>query len=149
MFYLTGERETADFAARLAPLCRTGDILALEGTLGIGKTSLARAFVRALTDPDEDVPSPTFTLVQIYETEFFPLYHFDLYRLDAPDDAVELGIDDAFADGVSLIEWPERLGALLPSRRLSLVLQAGDKPDDRRLFMKGNAAWGARLQGFA
>lgn len=146
--YLPGEQATADLAARLAPLCRTGDVLALTGTLGIGKTSLARAFIRSLTDPDEDVPSPTFTLVQIYETAAFPLYHFDLYRLDAPDDAIELGIDDAFADGVSLIEWPERLGVLLPSRRLSLSLQTGDRPDDRRLLMEGNADWNTRLQGF-
>lgn len=145
---LAGEQETADFAARLAPLCRAGDILALKGTLGIGKTSLARAFVRSLTAPDEDVPSPTFTLVQIYETAAFPLYHFDLYRLDAADDAIELGIDDAFVDGVSLIEWPERLGVLLPSRHLSLTLQTGDGPDDRRLFMEGNADWSTRLQGF-
>ncbi len=143
---LKNETETAAFAARLASLCRMGDILALSGTLGMGKTALARAFIRALTDPCEDVPSPTFTLVQIYETERFPVYHFDLYRIETPDDAFELGIDDAFAEGISLIEWPDRLGNVLPARHLSLTLQAGETPEARRLVIEGSPAWGTRLQ---
>ena len=144
---LRTEAETETFAARLASCCRIGDILALSGTLGMGKTALARAFIRALTDPDEDVPSPTFTLVQIYETEMFPLYHFDLYRIATPDEAIELGIDDAFDEGVSLIEWPDRLGSLLPARHLSLTLQAGDTPTARQMVIEGSSDWKGRLQG--
>lgn len=129
---------------RLAALLRPGDVVALEGPLGSGKTALARAAIRALTDPSEEVPSPTFTLVQIYESEAGPLYHFDLYRLEAPDQAVELGIDDAFADGISLVEWPDRLGAYLPRRHLRIVLAAGAAKDERIARINGGEAWNER-----
>ena len=93
-------------------------MIALKGELGAGKTTFARAFIRA-RGGGEAVPSPTFTLVQIYEIGDVPIWHFDAYRLRDPDEAWELGIEDAFRDGISLIEWPERLGPLLPARRLA------------------------------
>ena len=146
---LANEQETAAYAAGLAALVQVGDVIALRGDLGAGKTTLARALIRAYGNPDEEVPSPTFTLVQIYEpcrAGAVPLWHFDLFRVALPEDALELGIEDAFAAGVTLIEWPERLGPLLPARRLDLVLAPGPDPDSRRMTMSGTAAWGARLR---
>jgi tRNA threonylcarbamoyladenosine biosynthesis protein TsaE len=137
---------TEALGRRLAGLLRLGDVVALEGPLGAGKTALARAAIRALTSPEEDVPSPTFTLVQVYESEAGPLYHFDLYRLEAPDQAVELGIDDAFADGISLVEWPKRLGAYLPRRHLTIALAPGAGKDGRIARITGGAAWKERWQ---
>ena len=116
---LPDEAATAALASRVAALVVPGDIIALKGDLGAGKTSFARAFIRARGDAHEEVPSPTFTLVQIYQTDAVAIWHFDLYRLDAAEEAWELGIEEAFASGVSLIEWPERLGvfaAAAPSR---------------------------------
>ena len=135
---------TDELGRRLAAILRAGDVVALEGPLGSGKTALARAAIRALTGPEEDVPSPTFTLVQSYESEQGPLYHFDLYRLEAPDQAVELGIDDAFADGISLVEWPERLGGYLPRRHLKITLAAGPDKDSRIARISGGVQWKER-----
>ena len=143
---LDNEDATADMAARLSRLAGTGDVLALEGDLGTGKTMFARAFIRALTAPDTEVPSPTFTLLQVYDDGPVPIHHFDLYRLETPDEAVELGIDDAFADGISLIEWPQRLGRLLPPGCLTISLSHGDSPERRRVRLSG---WDERLAGFS
>ena len=93
------------------------------------------------------MPSPTFTLVQSYEFGAVTVYHFDLYRIERPEDAYELGIEDAFAEGVSLIEWPERLGLLLPENRLDIVLLQGHGPDARIAEITGAGDWPARLEG--
>ena len=114
--------ETAALAARLAELVGAGDVVALWGDLGVGKTAFARGLIRAAGDADEEVPSPTFTLVQIYDAGAAPIWHFDLYRLNGPEDIWELGFDDALEEAVSLIEWPERLGRQLPLRRLDVEL---------------------------
>jgi tRNA threonylcarbamoyladenosine biosynthesis protein TsaE len=143
---LPDEHATETLAARLAALARPGDIFALAGPLGSGKTTLARAFIRALTGPEEEVPSPTFTLVQSYDSAKGPLFHFDLYRLESPDQAEELGIDDAFADGISLVEWPERLGRLLPARHLRVALAAGPEEGGRIASISGGEAWAQRWQ---
>lgn len=143
---LPDEAATQALGARLARLARPGDVILLFGTLGTGKSTLARAFIRALTSPDEEVPSPTFTLVQAYETETADIWHFDLYRLDKPEDAYELGIEDAFLDGVSLIEWPERLGGLAPRRRLDLSLETGGAETARRATLISHGQWDDRLK---
>jgi tRNA threonylcarbamoyladenosine biosynthesis protein TsaE len=118
---LVDEAATVHLARRLARAARPGDVIALEGPLGSGKTALARAFIQSLVGAEEEVPSPTFTLTQLYDCEIGTIWHFDLYRLDKAEDALELGIEDAFADGISLIEWPDRLGPWLPAERLTVT----------------------------
>ena len=144
---------TAALAARLAALARLGDVIALGGDLGTGKTSFARAFINALArvedepagEVPEEVPSPTFTLVQTYRRKPADVWHFDLYRLKLPEEAYELGIEEAFAEAISLIEWPDRLGRLLPADRLDLVLHFTDRPEARRANLCGRGGWAARL----
>ncbi|MGE0224503.1 MAG: tRNA (adenosine(37)-N6)-threonylcarbamoyltransferase complex ATPase subunit type 1 TsaE [Acetobacteraceae bacterium] len=119
---------TAHLAGRIALLVRFGDSILLEGPLGAGKTAFARAFLRHLTaDPSLEVPSPTFTLVQTYDTPSGPVHHFDLWRLDGPGALEELGWDDARGD-IVLVEWPDRLDGLRPADALtvSLALAEGD-----------------------
>jgi len=118
--HLPDEAATQALGRALAVSLRPGDALCLTGPLGAGKSTLARALIRALTTPEEEVPSPTFTLVQFYETAEFPLAHFDLYRLSDPDEAYEIGLDEALDDGVALIEWPQRLEGRLPATRLDI-----------------------------
>ena len=118
--FLADEAATQDLGRALAAALRPGDAVCLTGPLGAGKSTLARALIRALTSPDEEVPSPTFTLVQFYETAAFSLAHFDLYRLSAADEAYEIGLDEALDDGVALIEWPQRLEGRLPPTRLDI-----------------------------
>jgi len=149
---LPDENATAAFATRVAAAARPGDVIALSGELGAGKTSFARAFIRARGGADGfrgEVPSPTFTLVQTYELPGGMVWHFDLYRLRAAEEAWELGIEDAFRDGISLIEWPARLGNLLPARRLDIAFDFGAAPDARRAMLTGDAHWAARLASLA
>ena len=123
-------------------------MIALRGPLGSGKTSFARAFIRALGRGDEEVPSPTFTLVEIYANPPHPaIWHFDLYRLEATEEVYELGIEDAWAEGISLIEWPERIEALLPRERLDLALAPGDAPAVRVATLGASPIWRERLAG--
>ena len=119
--------ETERLARHLAPHAAPGDVIGLCGTLGSGKTAFARAFIRArLGRPAEEVPSPTFTLVQLYEHAAGAIWHFDLYRLSAPEETYELGIEDAFVGAISLIEWPEKLGALMPGDWLEVRFAPGE-----------------------
>jgi tRNA threonylcarbamoyladenosine biosynthesis protein TsaE len=145
---LPDENATAALAARLATAVQPGDIIALQGELGAGKTSFARAFIRA-RGGSEIVPSPTFTLVQSYDLPGGMVWHFDLYRLRAPDEAWELGIEEAFADGISLIEWPERLGTLLPARHLLIALDFAAMPSTRQATLSGGGRWATRLATIA
>lgn len=120
------EALAAEFAARLG----STDVIALTGDLGAGKTVFARALIVALGKSAGidvgHVPSPTFTLVQLYELPDVTVYHFDLYRLTSPDDVWETGIEDAFADGVSVIEWADRIEGLLPARTIHIHLAFAD-----------------------
>jgi tRNA threonylcarbamoyladenosine biosynthesis protein TsaE len=117
---------TEALAERLASVARAGDCILLEGPLGAGKTALARAFLRAAAgDPAMEVPSPSFTLVQIYDTNIGPVFHYDLWRLDGPNSLVELDWEDAL-DGIVLVEWPDRLGSLRPAEALTITLRLGD-----------------------
>ena len=112
------EKDTVEIATQFAKTLKAGDVVALYGTLGAGKTAFCRGFIQSLTGMDIEVPSPTFTLLQTYDTDMYPVYHFDMYRLKQPEEAYELGIEDAFVEGVSLIEWPEKLGYLLPKKHI-------------------------------
>lgn len=125
VFTSTSEQETADLARRLAAITKPGDIWALHGTLGAGKSVFARAFVQSLTNAKE-VPSPTFTLVQMYVAPEFDIYHYDLYRLKTPDEIFELGVEEAFYTGVSLVEWPEKMGAFAPRNMWTVDIKVED-----------------------
>ena len=137
---------THALAARLARLLRPGDAVLLEGPLGAGKSELARAILRAAAgDPGLEVPSPTFTLVQFYDLPAGPAHHFDLYRLDGPAGLDELGWEEA-RDGIVLVEWPDRLGALAPADALRVALEPAAAEDARTARLTG---WDDRLQGLA
>ncbi|HSI02398.1 MAG TPA: tRNA (adenosine(37)-N6)-threonylcarbamoyltransferase complex ATPase subunit type 1 TsaE [Reyranella sp.] len=130
---LPNEAATEALGAALAARLKQGDIVGLKGDLGAGKTTLARAILRAAAgDPDLIVPSPTFTLVEVYDTPRGTFWHFDLYRLDSPDQVYELGWEEARTEGVVLMEWPERLGPLLP-QHLSVTLEVDG--DGRRALL--------------
>jgi tRNA threonylcarbamoyladenosine biosynthesis protein TsaE len=146
---LPSEAATADLAARLAPLLRAGDTLLLEGPIGAGKTHFARAVIKArlrAAGRDEDVPSPTYTLVQTYGDGTAEIWHADLYRLAGPGDAAELGLDDAFREAIVLVEWPDRLGADAPGDALRLVFSDGAGEGSRRLTLTSrDADWARRI----
>lgn len=144
---LPDEEATARLGQAIAPGLQVGDAVLLKGELGAGKSTLARALIRALTTPDEDVPSPTFTLVQVYEASP-PLAHFDLYRLAGPDEALEIGVVEALDEGCVLVEWPERLGdqveTLLGPDRLEVSLTI--KGEGRVASVSGAGRWQEAIQ---
>ncbi|OSP55358.1 tRNA (adenosine(37)-N6)-threonylcarbamoyltransferase complex ATPase subunit type 1 TsaE [Pseudoruegeria sp. SK021] len=146
---LPSERRTASLARTLAPHLRAGDTLALHGAIGAGKSTFARALIRCRLNAvglDEDIPSPTFTLVQTYQADDLEIWHSDLYRLTHPDEAFELGLDDAFATALCLIEWPDRLGPDLPAEALHLSFENGASDDARHLTLTAtDPRWAARL----
>ncbi|MBR2923058.1 MAG: tRNA (adenosine(37)-N6)-threonylcarbamoyltransferase complex ATPase subunit type 1 TsaE [Alphaproteobacteria bacterium] len=115
------EKDTAKLACEFAKTAKKGDVFALYGTLGMGKSVFARAFIQALCDVD-DVPSPTFTLLQTYSSPKGDIYHFDLYRLKHPDEVFELGFEDALYNGITLIEWPENAGGWLPKNIIKISI---------------------------
>ena len=122
---------TQRFGALLAYSLSAGDVIALGGGLGAGKSALARAVIQAANPDEADIPSPTFTLVQTYQMkDGTPIWHMDLYRIESVRDARELGLDDAFFEAVCLIEWPERLGDYLPKNNLSIRLNILPEDDD-------------------
>jgi tRNA threonylcarbamoyladenosine biosynthesis protein TsaE len=123
------ESDTLAIAHQIARGAKKGDIYALYGTLGAGKTVFAKGFITALAPQTGEVPSPTFTLLQTYETPDFEVYHFDMYRLKKPLEAYEIGIEDAFAEGVSLIEWPEKITGVLPKKHIAVTFEI--RGDDR------------------
>ncbi len=119
------ENDTKLLAEKLANISQKTDIFALYGTLGAGKSTFSRYFIQHLSFVS-DVPSPTFTLLQTYETPNFDIYHYDMYRLKSPDEAYELGIEDAFYDGVCLIEWPEKIAPILPKDIWKITITTRD-----------------------
>ncbi len=140
---LPDEAATVALAEDVAAVLAPGDIVALHGDLGAGKTTLARALTRAVADaPGLEVPSPTFTLVQTYDARV-PIAHFDLYRLSDPEELEELGFDEAIAAGAALVEWPERAAGRLPARRLDIALAIAG--DGRTAAIAGDAGFMARL----
>lgn len=139
---------TADLAASIGAICTAGDVLLLSGPVGAGKTHFARALIQSLLIVPEDVPSPTFTLVQTYEGRRGPIWHADLYRLHGPDEIHELGLADAFHEALCLVEWPDRLGALTPAHALRIEFDTAAHPQRRIVTLHtGAAAWAQRLAG--
>jgi len=143
---LEDEAATAQLGTALAEVLGRGDAICLTGPLGAGKSTLARALIRARTTPDEDVPSPTFTLVQFYEGADLSIAHFDLYRLTNPDEAFEIGLDEALEDGAVIIEWPQRLEGRLPPHRLDIELVLDGAA--RRARLTPHGAWEGRTIEF-
>ena len=142
------------FAAFLAGLAQKRDVIALYGDLGAGKTVFARAFIRALTHENEDVPSPTFTLVQTYEADpqkanghSLSIWHFDLYRLKTAQEIYEIGFEEALSSGISLIEWPQRAERLLRDRLEIHIQIPAEKPDKRNLTLTAyGKSWLQRME---
>jgi tRNA threonylcarbamoyladenosine biosynthesis protein TsaE len=152
---LPDEAATAALARFLAGVLRAGDVVFLIGDLGAGKTTLARGLINALPPADdagsaagrrdEEVPSPTFTLVQIYERRPAPVWHVDLFRLERPEDVEPLGLDEAAGEAITLIEWPDRLGGRVPADRLEIRLSYGAAADARSVVLAGYGGWRERL----
>ncbi|MEP5152633.1 tRNA (adenosine(37)-N6)-threonylcarbamoyltransferase complex ATPase subunit type 1 TsaE [Planktotalea sp.] len=131
--------QTAEFAANLARVLRAGDTILLQGDIGAGKSYFARALIQSLQDVPEDVPSPTFTLVQTYETRAGEVWHADLYRLSDPDEAEELGLTEAFETAICLIEWPDRLADLTPGDAATLSFETTEIEDQRKITLSGGS----------
>ena len=141
--HLASTEATSDAARALAALCQPGDTLLMEGPVGAGKTHFARAFIQSLLEVPEDVPSPTFTIVQEYDTTKGSIWHCDLYRVGSSD-IDELGLVEAFDTAICLIEWPDRLGELSPSNALTLTLDPHPTEDGRTCtFSWTDARWNA------
>jgi len=140
--FLENEFATTRFGESLAQYLSAGDILAITGPLGSGKTSLARAIIGRLS-ADDEVTSPTYGLVSTYETPGFLIWHYDLFRLSQKNEIWELGFEDAMDDGVVLIEWPEIIADILPSDTLSISMQA--QADGRKIRLEGGGEWPEKL----
>ena len=155
---LSSEAETLALGAALAKRAVRGDVITLSGTLGAGKTVLARGFIRErlrqapgktlgqTLNQATDIASPTFTLVHVYDTVTPEIWHFDWYRLEHPDEVQELGLDDAFATGLSLIEWPDKAAAWLPRDRLDITLSVNPKTEQRVATLEAGSSWSGRLE---
>ena len=146
---LKSEQDTANLAHQLSHHLVPGDVVLLSGEIGAGKSYFARSLIQFSQDIAEDVPSPTFTLVQTYSTQIGEIWHADLYRLGATDEIIELGLAEAFQEAICLVEWPEILGSLTPKDALTLTFKTTSTPCHRQLEMSWTgASWADRLLGF-
>ena len=143
--HLKDHAATEQLAKKISMFCKPGDTIALVGDIGSGKTTFARAFIRCFLGSEIDVPSPTFTIVQIYGDPPNEIWHCDLYRLTHPDEAAELGLQEAFETALCLIEWPDRLGNDAPPNALTIAFQA--LPDGHSARVSGSGDWQKRLSG--
>ena len=149
-FSLTSPEQTAHLARDLGQALLPGDVLLLSGGVGAGKTHFARALIRSLQKLPEDVPSPTFTLIQTYDTMSGEVWHSDLYRLTHVSEIDELGLTEAFESAICLVEWPDRLADQAPGDALSLMFEYGKEENMRHLSLSWSAPrWAAKLKGIA
>jgi tRNA threonylcarbamoyladenosine biosynthesis protein TsaE len=145
-FRLDHEADTRRLGAAIAAELKRREAVCLSGPLGAGKSTLARGLIQALAGEPVEVPSPTFTLVQSYETPRLAIAHFDLYRVVKPEEIAELGLDEALDVGAAVIEWPEKLGHHLPANRLDVDLHIDG--DRRRARLSPHGAWEGRPIAF-
>lgn len=143
--FLPDEEATGRLAAWFASRLAAGDCLLLEGQIGAGKSHFARALIRARLGRMEDVPSPTFTLVQSYDAGDVEIWHADLYRLTNPDEALELGLEEAFDTAICLIEWPDRLGGARPPGAIRIALSMKDDGRMATVELPGRAGMAQAL----
>jgi tRNA threonylcarbamoyl adenosine modification protein YjeE len=141
---LPDEAATRTLGAALAAVLHAGDPVLLSGPLGAGKSALARAVIRGLLDlPEAEVPSPSYTLVNVHAGPRGEIWHADLYRLSEAGEALELGLEEAFAMAVVLVEWPDRLGDAVPARRLSITLEVRGEEARRAVLRFSGTGWRA------
>ena len=143
------EAQTTILAQRLSVALLAGDCILLSGEVGAGKTHFARQIILkrlAVIDQTEDVPSPTFTLVQTYDLGIIEIWHADLYRLSDANEAFELGLEDAFETQISLVEWPDRLGTSAPKNALSIYFDASDDKSRVINFQWSDKKWDTKTQ---
>lgn len=145
--HLPTAEDTDNLGRTLSQMATPGDCFLLRGQIGAGKSALARAFIRARLGAETEVPSPTFTLVQTYQDDGVEIWHADLYRLSDPQEAVELGLTDAFETQICLIEWPELLGELAPKNVLDIHLSV--TADGHIALLAVPDHWADRLTGIA
>ena len=147
--YLNHVDDTTRRAIQLGAALECGDAILLSGGVGAGKTHFARSLIQSILKTPEDVPSPTFTLVQSYDTAKGPLWHADLYRLTSSMEVEELGLTDAFEDAICIVEWPDRLGRLQPETALHIELNVGEDEDSRDLTATwSTGAWPEKLKAW-
>ena len=148
---LNSPEETAELAARLSVELHPGDILLLKGEIGSGKTHFARSLIQSLLLSHEDVPSPTFTLVQTYDTPKGEVWHCDLYRLSAVEEIEELGLIEAFDTAICLIEWPGKLGSMAPATALTIRFESDPNTEEMRLLSLSwsDPKWSRKLENAA
>lgn len=142
--------DTAHLAQRLGADLLAGDCILLSGGIGAGKSHFSRALIQSRLSEPEDVPSPTFTLVQTYELPDCQLWHADLYRLTDPDQIIELGLLDAFESAICLVEWPDRLGELAPANALTISFSDDNHDDTRSIELSSdNNRWASAITRLA
>lgn len=147
---LPNRAATRKLAARLAGMLQGGDLIALQGDLGIGKSELARALIQARAGSALEVPSPSFTIVQDYDLGGLTIRHIDLYRISDPDELFEIGLGEGPGDDEAwLVEWPERAAGRLSGKRLEIMLTDGPSPDARIANLTGDNAWTSRMNSLA
>lgn len=141
-FILSSLKSTNSLAEKIAEKTNKGDVICLYGELGVGKTAFAKAFINHFFEKPQKVTSPTFNILQIYKSKKVKLSHYDLYRVKAQNEVIELGIDESFNEGITLIEWPEVIQDLLPKNRIEVKLSYSPNDKDNRIVsITGYGFW--------
>tara|TARA_Y100000589_G_scaffold114068_1_gene108343 strand:- start:1286 stop:1750 length:465 start_codon:yes stop_codon:yes gene_type:complete len=145
-FVSNGPLETEELASALKENLQNGDIILLKGEIGAGKSLFARSLIQSTMDQVEEVPSPTFTIVQTYETKLGSIWHADLYRLTDQSEIFELGLIDAFVSEIVIVEWPDRLGHLEPQDALTVEIIILENDKREVIFSSNSSMWKVRLE---